>query len=212
MNKRTLNGALSPVDYRRLEHGWIEARRLDYPFDARFNIKPATDFGAAEAAEWFKQDWNWLGGWCRRNVGVFYAVATREAKPNRDDKKAHGLNEHFHFNVHIGGNETLRKKLRDAWRRRRPGDREVNCSEADYEWRIGPKGEHGNNHRYIAKQCQNWQKHLQRDDPARVTRQSAGLVLGKRYRISANLRGRPANIEPKIPNRFRKLVALARAA
>jgi hypothetical protein len=199
MNYKRLRGALNQADCEKLEFAWLEARRQGYPLDTRIDIKPSKNIDAATGYEWALEDWNWLGGWCRRNVGVFYAVCTREAAPN---KKVHGSGEHFHYIAHIGS-EDLRAKLLTAWRKRRSGPREVSLRKADYEDRFGPSGERGNALLYITKHRQNWQQDLPRVE--RVTREPAGLVLGRRYKITSNLRAAvdkvKGSIQPPIKTR-----------
>lgn len=125
---------------------------------------------------------------------MFYAVATRECFPDGDRR---GRCEHFHWNVHVGSDDR-RNKLRKAWRKRRSGPREVFLRQSDYEDRIGPNGERGNAHTYMTKQRGNWQ----RSDPPeskkpKVTIQRGGKVLGKRFKISANLRAKPGVAMPR---------------
>lgn len=180
-NFKKLTGALTGDQCKKIEHAWHEARRQGYPIDAAFDIKPATELDAADAYKWFSEDWSWLGGWCRRNVGVFYAWAVREADPRR--QKVHGRNEHFHFLIHVGSDE-LRDRLRVAWRLRRADPRVVHCRRADYEARV-KDGHRGNAFLYRTKQREDLDGHLPRKE--RVTRKPAGLVLGKRYKISKNL-------------------------
>jgi len=190
--------ALTLPQVRKLEHAWLEARNVGCPLDTRVDIKPATDLSPIDAHRWFYQDWSWLGGWCRRNVGAFFAVATRECFPNSDGR---GRHEHFHWLIHTGSDE-LREKLREAWRNRRPGPRGVYLRKADYEYRIGPNGERGNALRYITKQRGNWQRGYGPElSLLRVTIQRGGKVLGKRYKISANLRAKPIDVAMPRPVR-----------
>lgn len=95
-----------------LNHAWLEAHHRGHPLDARIDIKPAVDLDPLEAHRWFREDWNWLAVWCRRNVGVFYALATRECFPDGDGR---GRREHFHWNVHVRSDD-LRQKLLTTWR------------------------------------------------------------------------------------------------
>ena len=200
---RQLSAGLTKTECDKLGVCWLGSRHLGFPLDLKVDIRPAVNLDATEGYKYFDDDWNWLGQWCRRNVGHFYAIATREAFPHKrrpgesemdriSRKYGTGHTEHYHHLIHLGHRThtgELREKLRAAWKKRRRGNSVVVMKPANYGWQIDPvHGYRGSAFLYITKQRESWEMHLPRID--RVTLQHGGhpgRVLGRRCKISLNL-------------------------
>jgi len=141
------------------------------------SIRPQ-DRTPLEHAELVNKTWNSLGVWSRRHTRTktFHAILVRETKGG----------EHFHVLMHISGNANL-TRLRYALARWFPNG-EAHVTRAHQGIGFTPSGKIRSALGYISKERTPqaaWPKWQYRP---------GGPVLGKRYRISANLRAKPITL------------------
>lgn len=175
-----------------LHSAWDQARRNGHPLNAFITIRPGnlTPLEHADLVAKFK---NRLGTWSRRATkraygkSSFHYVLTREAAPN--GKHQFGKGEHFHVLVHVP--DGMFALLRGAVKRWHPGKHAAVIKPAH---QVETWTEHGKIRSaigYLTKQRtqQAWWKTPYSHKPG-------GIVLGKRYSISASLRAaaRPIRI------------------
>jgi hypothetical protein len=175
VNRRKERGRLEPQQCKALNYAWWQAAKDGYPLNALISIRPAGDPTPLEHAEIVDRTWNRAGVWSRRHTPskTFHAVLVRETVPS----------EHFHILMHVASaNLTL---LRYALTRWFPEPGEVDITRANQTIAYTPLGKIKSALGYITKERTPqaaWLKWQYR--PGRP-------VLGKRYRISANLRAKP---------------------
>jgi hypothetical protein len=175
MNLRKDHGPLQPKECRALEHAWHQAAKDGFPLNTLLTIRPTENRTPFERAELIDKIWNQLGGWSRRHTpsNTFHAILTRETKGS----------EHFHVLMHVSGNANL-TRLRYALARWFPNG-EAHVTRAHYGVGFTPSRKIKSALGYITKERSPqaaWPKWQYR---------AGGPVLGKRYRISANLRVKP---------------------
>jgi hypothetical protein len=142
------------------------------------SIRPLNQTRRLEHAELAGKTWNRLGVWSRRHTPAqtFHAILVRETKGG----------EHFHVLLHVSGSANL-TRLRYALARWFPND-DAHVTQANYEVGFTPSGKIKSALGCITKERTPqaaWPKWQYRPgDP----------VLGKRYRISANLRAKPITL------------------
>ena len=173
VNRRKEHGRLNPDQCKALDNAWHQAAKDGYPLNALISIRPAGDLTPLEHAELVERIWNHAGVWSRRHTPdkTFHAILVRETVPS----------EHFHLLMHVEGSAAL-TLLRYALTRWFPEPGEVDVTRANQNIGFTPSGKIKSALGYITKERTPraaWPKWQYR---------SAGLVLGKRYRISANLR------------------------
>lgn len=178
MNLRKERGRLEPHQCRALEHAWHQAAKDGYPLNALVSVRPEGDRTPIEHAELVAKTWNRVGVWSRRHTAgsTFHAILVRETVAC----------EHFHLLMHVEGNANL-TLLRNALARWFP-DGEANVTRANQNVSFTPSKKIRSALGYITKERTPqaaWPKWQYRP---------GGLVLGKRYRISANLRVRPITL------------------
>lgn len=201
MNRLKPRPVLQTPEIYRLEHANHEARRIGQPFDTFVTIHPGTE-SASAAQLALAAFWNWLRIWSNRKIGGFTCLLIREAEPNQD--RAVGVGEHWHILVHLG-QRLQRKALELALRRRwtDPSAVDVRPILGDT---VTAEGKIQSAFGYASKQrCQQatWGKR------AAYRRQRGGKVLGKRWRVSANLR--PASGAQQVRQATRVLQGRSRA-
>jgi len=182
VNRRKPHGELKPDQCKALQHAWIEAFNRGYPLNAFITIRPPNtyDLTADKRAEFVNKFWNRLAIWSRRRT-TFYCILVREAAPNGKD---FGIGEHFHALVHVPqGHFNSLKTAVESWHPE-PGEAFVKRANQSIGWT--PQGKIRSSLGYLTKQRspQAWYM-------TNYTRRPGGKVLGKRYRISANLRAKP---------------------
>jgi hypothetical protein len=182
VNRRKPQGELDRDHCKALQHAWIEAFNRGYPLNAFITIRPpnANDLTPDKRAELIDKFWNRLAIWLRRRT-TFYCILVREAAPNGKD---FGIGEHFHALVHVPHRHFNSLKMAIAsWH---PEPREALVKRADYKVRRTQQGKITSAFGYLTKQRSPRAWYL-----TDYTRKRGGKVLGKRYRISANLRAKP---------------------
>jgi hypothetical protein len=177
MNLRKGHGRLNPQQCRALDNAWTQARLDGFPLNVMLSVRPQ-QCRSLEHAELVDKTWNRLGVWSRRHTPTktFHAILVRETKGG----------EHFHVLMHVTGSASL-TRLRHALARWFPNN-EAHVTPANYEVGFTPSGKIRSALGYITKERTPqaaWPKWQYRPgDP----------VLGKRYRISANLRPKPITL------------------
>ena len=179
VNRRKEHGRLNPDQCKALDHAWCQAAKNGYPLNALISIRPAGDRTPREHAELVDRIWNHAGVWSRRHTPdkTFHAILVRETVPS----------EHFHLLMHVEGSAAL-TLLRYALTRWFPEPGEVDVTRANQNIGFTPSGKIKSALGYITKERTPqaaWPKWQYRP---------GGPVLGKRYRISANLRAKPIGI------------------
>lgn len=179
MNYRKERKRLGPHECQALQHAWHQAAKDGYPLNALVSIRPPDGYlSPIEHADLVAKSWNQFGIWSRRHTSAktFHAILVRETVPS----------EHFHLLMHVEGNANL-TLLRHALARWFPNG-EANVTRANQNVSFTPSGKIRSALGYITKERTPqaaWPKWQYRP---------GGPVLGKRYRISANLRARPITI------------------
>jgi hypothetical protein len=178
MNLRKEHGPLQPQQCKALNHAWTQAQQDGFPLNIMLSIRPENRT-PLEHAELVNKSWNRLGVWSRRNTptNTFHAILARETKGG----------EHFHVLMHVSGSANL-TRLRYALAWWFPNG-EAHVRRANYAVSYTASGKIKSALGYITKERTPqaaW-------GAGRLLWQfrSGGPVLGKRYRISANLRGKP---------------------
>jgi hypothetical protein len=180
MNRRTPQGPLKPKHCRALEHAWHQAEKDGYPLNAFITIRPPHNLTPDEHVEFVNKFWNRLANWSRRRTTV-HCILVREAAPNG---KNFGVGEHFHALVHVPqGHFNSLKTAVESWHPE-PGEAFVKRANHSIGWT--PQGKIRSSLGYLTKQRSPQAWYL-----TNYTRKPGGKVLGKRYRISANLRAKP---------------------
>ena len=137
---------------------------------ALISIRPAGDRTPLEHAKLVERTWNHAGVWSRRHTPdkTFHAILVRKTVPT----------EHFHLLTHVAGSAslTLLRCALTGWFSE-PG--EVDVTRASQNIGYTPSGKIKSALGYITKE-----RTPQAAWPKWQYRQG-GLVLGKRYRISA---------------------------
>jgi hypothetical protein len=179
MNLRKEHGPLRPQQCKTLNHAWYQAKREGFPLNALLSIRPGNRT-PLEHAQLVDKFWNKLGGWSRRHTPTetFHAILTRETIPV----------DNFHVLTHVSGNANL-TRLRYALARWFP-DGDVHVRRANYEVGVTPSGKHKSAFGYVTKEREHWAAW----GAGRLLwqyRPGGRPVLGKRYRITANLRREP---------------------
>jgi hypothetical protein len=189
VNRRKQHGRLEPRQCRALEHAWIQAAQDGYPLNVKIDIRPADNLKQEEHVALVNTTWNRLGVWSRRHTPnkTFHAVLVRESVPV----------EHFHILMHVAGSTNL-TLLRYSLARWFPEAGVAYVTRAHQVVTYTPSGKIKSAIGYITKERTPqaaWPKWLYRDGRA---------VLGKRYRISANLRAKPIELagDPEVTLRF----------
>jgi hypothetical protein len=178
MNHRKSHGPLEPKQCKSLEHAWQQAAREGYPLNALISIRPLQTLTPLEHVELVNKTWNRVGVWSRRNTSkqTFHAILVRETL---DDCRRRL--DHFHLLLHVESKAAL-SRLRDALARWFPEPDEAHVRAAHQRVTFTPSGKIMSAIGYVTKErtrqaaWPNWQ-----------ARYNAGAVLGKRYRLSANL-------------------------
>jgi hypothetical protein len=181
-----------------LELSWQQADRDGYPLTAFITIRPAGNLSPLDHAELVAKFWNRLGVWSRRatlkayGTRSFHAELTREAEPGGKDQ--FGKCEHIHALMHVP--EGTINALEKAVKRWFPGPREAVVKAAVQAETWSDKGKIRSVIGYLTKQRtqQAWWN-------TPYSHQAGGIVLGKRYRISASLRTVPRDVALPRPQR-----------
>lgn len=180
LNRRKEHGPLTAPQCRALEHAWHQAAKDGFPLNALISIRPGNQT-PLEHAELIDKTWNKLGGWSRRhtNTNTFHAILVRESIPVPN----------FHVLIHVDGNAN-RALLWDALTRWFPEPGVAHIRRATQRRGETPSGKIESDLGYITKERTPraawgagrllWQY-----------RSGGRPVLGKRYRITANLRRKP---------------------
>jgi len=178
MNQRKEHGPLRPQQCKALNHAWTQALQDRFPLNAMLSIRP-DNRPPLEHAKLVDRNWNRLAVWSRRHTPnkAFHAILVRETKGG----------EHFHVLMHVSGNANL-TRLRYALARWFPNG-EAHVTRAHHGIGFTPSGKISSALGYITKERTPqaaW-------GAGRLLWQfrPGGPVLGKRYRISANLRAKP---------------------
>jgi hypothetical protein len=127
--------------------------------------------------------WNRLASWSRRRTR-FYCLLVREAAPNGKD---FGIGEHFHALVHVPRRQFSSLKIAVASWHPEPGEAFVEPADHTIRWTQQRKIRSSLG--YLTKQRSTRAWYL-----TNYTRKPGGKVLGKRFRISANLRAKPITL------------------
>ena len=177
MNLRKEHGPLRPQQCKALNHAWTQALREGFPLNVMLSIRPENR-PPLEHAKLVDQSWNRLGVWSRRHTPnkTFHAILVRETKGG----------EHFHVLMHVSGKANL-TRLRYALAQWFPNG-EANVTRAHHGIGFTPSGKIKSALGYVTKERTPqaaWPKWQYR--PGRP-------VLGKRYRISGNLRAKPIDL------------------
>ena len=169
-----------------------------HPLNAMITIRPRGELTPLEHAELVAKFWNRLGVWSRRITQSngrrrpsFHCVLVREAEPNPDRTRP-GLGEHFHALLHVpAGCFGLLKETVARWH---PGD-DVHVQPAHQRVDQTPSGKIKSAIGYLTKQRtpQAWWG-------TNYRRKAGGIVVGKRFRITANLRAN-ASVVVALPKR-----------
>ena len=188
VNLRKLNGPLKPKQCRPLEHAWYQAAKDGYPLDTFISVrceKLTLPQCAQEYADLVNKTWNYLGVWSRRNIKQFYCSLVCETL----DKFSRPLTN-FHVLMHVGSG-AKRSLLRYALTERfpEPGQVEVKPANQNVRYRDG-KIESAIG--YVTKE-----RTGQAAWPKWQYRRGGLEVLGKRYKITANLRAKPSVAMPR---------------
>jgi hypothetical protein len=178
LNRRQQKRPLNPAECHALEHAWHQAAKVGYPLNAMITIRPQIELTPLQHAKLVNKFWNGLGVWSRRAGPFYYCILTREAEPNG---KRFGFGEHFHALVHVPANKLT--DLREAVIRWHPTPGEAHVRRAHQNEKQTAGGKIESALGYLTKQRtpQAWWNRPYR-------RKAGGIVLGKRYRITANLR------------------------
>lgn len=193
VNLRKSNGPLKPQQCRPLEHAWHQAAKDGYPLDTLISVRcekltlPQCD---QEYAELVNKTWNYLGVWSRRNTKQFYCVLVCETLD-----KFGRPHTNFHALIHVGSGAN-RSLLRYALTKRFPEPGEVEVGPANQNVRLNHNGKIESAIGYISKE-----RTGQAAWPHWQYRRGGLEVLGKRYRITANLRARPVDVSVAPQNR-----------
>lgn len=179
MNRRALHGPLTPKHCRALEHAWHQAAKDGYPLNALVSVRPAGNRSPLEHAELVAKTWNRAAVWSRRHTATntFHAILVRETLPS----------DNFHLLMHVESNANL-SLLRHAVARWLPAPGEADVRHANQNVGYTQSGKIKSALGYITKErtpqaaWRRWQY------------RRGGVVLGKRYRISANLRAKPVEV------------------
>jgi hypothetical protein len=178
MNRRKEHGPLTPPQCRALEHAWHQAAKDGFPLNVLLSIRPGNRT-PLEHAELVAKTWNQLGVWSRRHTrtNTFHAILVRETIPVAN----------FHVLMHVSGsaNHTL---LWHALTRWFPEHGVPHIERATQHRSVTPSGKIRSALGYITKE----RTHKAAWVAGRILwqyRPGGRPVLGKRYRISANLRG-----------------------
>jgi len=197
MNRRTLQGPLKPDHCKALNHAWHQAAKDGYPLNALISIRPAGNLTPIEHADLVAKTWNNIAVWSRRHTTeqTFHCILTRETV---------SINN-FHFLLHVEGRANL-SSLRYALARWFPEPGEAHVRAANQTVGFTPSGKIKSALGYITKE-----RTPQAAWPRWQYRRGGGVVLGKRYRISANLRARPIeNADTNVTLRFSTLRGVLR--
>jgi hypothetical protein len=182
VNRRKEHGRLEPRQCRALEHAWHQAAKDGYPLNALVSIRPEGNRTPLEQAKLVGKNWNRLGVWSRRHTPnkSFHAILVRETKGG----------EHFHVLMHVSGKANL-TRLRYALAQWFPNG-EAHVTRAHHGIAFTPSGKIRSALGYITKE----RKPQAAWGAGRLLWQfrPGGPVLGKRYRISANLRAKPLKL------------------
>ena len=185
MHLKSKQGALKPAHCKALQHAWVQAAQDGYPLNAFISIRSVGDLlSPFDHVARLNKFWNCLGVWSRRTTlraygeKTFHCILTREAAPNG---KKFGVGEHFHALVHVPAGRL--DSLRDAITRWHPAPGEAVIKAAKYDVNWSSQGKIRSALGYITKQrtpqaawCTNY------------AYKPGGIVLGKRFRLTANLR------------------------
>lgn len=184
MNLRTLQGPLKRNHCRALEHAWHQAAKDGYPLNALVSIRPAANLTSLEHAKLVAKIWNNAAVWSRRHVAkkTFHAILVRETVPVNN----------FHLLMHVEGNAKL-SLLRRAVARWLPTPGDADVRRAHQAVSYTPSGKFKSALGYITKERMP-QAAWAGSSYLWQWRKGAGAVLGKRYKITANLRARPIDI------------------
>jgi hypothetical protein len=182
MNRRKPNGPLKPDDCRALNHAWHQAAKDGYPLNALISIRPAENLTPLQYAQLVGKTWNRLGVWSRRHGGTFHAVLVRETVPCNN----------FHLLMHLDSNANL-SLLRYAMARWFPESGQVDIRRAYQQVSYTPSGKIKSAFGYITKE-----RTPQAAWPRWQYRRGGTVVLGKRYKITANLRVKAAGCHAEV--------------
>jgi hypothetical protein len=187
MHLRSNQGALKPFHCKALQHAWVQAEHIGYPLNAFITIRSVGDLlSPLDHVARLNKFWNRLGVWSRRATlraygeKTFHCILTREAAPNG---KKFGVGEHFHALVHVPPAKF--NSLNDAIIRWYPAPGEAVVKPAEQDVRQSPQGKIRSALGYLTKQ-----RTPQAAWCTDYSRKLGGVVLGKRYRITANLRAK----------------------
>jgi hypothetical protein len=177
VNRRALRGCLDPNECRALQHAWVQAATDGFPLNVLITVRPVGEFSALDLADMANEFWNRLGIWSRRRKREFRCILTREATRNGE---RHGLNEHWHALVHVPAGQFA--SLEEAVVRWYP-DGEAHITRAHQRVTLTRYGKIESAYGYLTKQ-----RTPQASWGTRYRRQPGGMVLGKRFKITPNLR------------------------
>ena len=177
MNRRKFTGPLKPDHCKALNHAWHQAVKDGYPLNALISIRPTGNLTPLEYTQLVDKTWNRLGVWSRRHMAdrTFHAILVRETAPINN----------FHLLMHVDGNANL-SLLRYALARWFPEISEAHVVRARQHVGYTPTGKIKSALGYVTKE-----RTPQAAWPKWQYRRGAGVVLGKRYKISANLKVKP---------------------
>lgn len=151
----------------------MQAANDGYPLNTKIAIKPLGDLLPEQQRKLVDKFWNGLGVWSRRHTPdkTFHAILVRETKGG----------EHFHVLMHVSSSANL-VRLRYALTKRFPEPGVAHIQRAHQRVSYTSFGKIECTIGYITKERTPqaaWPKWQYRP---------GGPVLGKRYRITANLR------------------------
>lgn len=187
MHRRSPRSTLNPSHCKALQHAWIEAASQGYPLNAFITIRnPGEPLNPQENANRVAVFWNRLAVWSRRHTAeqTFHCIVTREAAPNG---KRIGTGEHFHALLHVPHRQF--EALMEATARWYPAPGEAVVKPARQTVSRSEGGKIRSALGYITKQ-----RTPQAAWATDYSRKPGGIVLGKRYRITANLRPKPIDV------------------
>lgn len=187
MNRKKPTGPLKPAHCKALNHAWHQAAKDGYPLNALISIRPPENLTLLEHAELVDKTWNRLAVWSRRHTAgkTFHCILTRETKPINN----------FHALMHVESAAQL-GAIRHALARWFPAPGAAHVRRAHQGEGCNRFGKVQSVLGYITKE-----RTPQAAWPRWQYRQGSGTVLGKRYRITANLRSRPSDIAASRPIR-----------
>ena len=176
LNKRKPSSSLSDSEVKYILKAWARANTIGLPLNAFITVKPFAFYALSARARCreVQRIRNLYGAFARRHKFTAAAIVTRECEPS-------GSNEHFHMLCHVP--KRLQKRLFKTAESWRPGLLEIDIQQADYKEKWT---DHGKVHSVCHYICKQMSQQAAYGRP--YSRQRGGVIVGKRWGCTRNLR------------------------